>query len=191
MKRVVLISLILLSILGAVVLPVSCARGPAPVQPPTQPPPAAPPVAPLPEPEEGVYLSPVLLEAHPGEEVSIEIKVKPSGWGVSGCEVSLAFDCEVMTAVEIEPGGFLGTTPVIGLKRMDNGEGIIKIAMARRGETSAPSPPGILATIQFKVSDSAKSGTYELEVTKVGLADESFQDITEFTTQGASIKISS
>jgi len=73
---------------------------------------------------------------------------------------------------------------------MNNEEGVIRLALARVGKTPVPSPPGILAKVNFKVLDSATSGTYELKLTKVGLADENFQDITDFPVQGTSIKIS-
>ena len=180
------------SLLGSAVLAIlclcslaascTCAQGPSST-PPKPPPPS--------EPAEGVYLSPVLIEAHPGDEITIEIKVKPSGWGVSGCEVNLDFDPDVIEALAVEPGTFLGDTPLVGMNRIDNQSGWMTLALARVGVTSVPSPAGVLATINFKVLDSAKSGSYELDLIKVGLANEDFQDITKFAVQGTIINISS
>ena len=182
-KDKVLLSLTVLAILCLCPLAISCtcAQGPSSIPP--KPPPS--------EPAEGVYLSPVLIEAHPGDEITLEIKVKPSGWGVSGCEVNLDFDPDVMEALAVEPGTFLGDTPLVGMNRIDNQSGWITLALARVGETSVPSPAGVLATVNFKVLVSATSGSYELDLTKVGLANEGFQDITQFTVQGTSINISS
>jgi len=178
MKRIIIVSLVLLVTLGIGMLGISCTcGGEAPVPPPS-------------EPKEGVYLNPTSIEAGPGQEVSIEIKVKPSGWGVSGGEINLAFNSDVLEVADTEPGDFLGSSPIIGLNRIDNQSGVVRLALARVGETTVPSPPGILATVQFRVLDSASSGAYEVKLTKVGLADENFQDITDFSIQGTSIKIS-
>jgi len=183
MKRVVTISLVLLIALGIGMLGISCAHEAQPARPPIKPPPT--------EPEEGVYLSPTFIEAEPGQEVTIEVKIKPSGWGVSGSEINLAFAPNVLEVVNIKPGTFLGSSPIVGLKRIDNQGGVVKLALARVGKTTVPSPPGTLATVQFKVLGSASSGNYELELTKVGLADENFEDITNFSVQGTNLKISS
>lgn len=192
MKRLTIVSLVLLALLMSVcVLVISCTCKEKATEPPSQPaPPELPSEPALPEPEEGVYLSPTLIEAKAGQTVSFEIMVKPSGWGMSGCEINLVFSPDIMGEVDIELGDFLGSNPVIGLKQVNNRDGVVRLALARVGETSVPSPPGILATVKFKILDSATSGTYELKLTEIGLADENFQDITGFTVQGASIKIS-
>ena len=182
-KYKILLSLAVLVILCLCSLVVSCACAQGPSSTPAK--------SPLSEPAEGVYLSPLLIEAHPGDEISIEIKVKPSGWGVSGCEVNLDFDPDIMEALAVEPGTFLGDTPLVGMNRIDNQSGWLALALARVGVTSVPSPTGVLATANFKVLDSAKSGSYKLDLTKVGLANEDFQDITQFTVQGTIINVSS
>ena len=182
MKRLIIISLVLLVTLGTGMLGISCTCGEEVAEPPPTPPSI---------PGEGIYLTPPFVDAQPGQQLSIKIEVKPSGWGVSGGEINLAFNPGALQAVSIEPGDFLGSSPIVGLKRVDNQAGVIRLALARVGKTQVPSPPGVLATVDFKILGSATSGTYEIKLTKVGLADESFQDITDFTIQGASIKISS
>lgn len=183
MKRIVILSLLLLAIILAGIGAISCKKEV------TEPPPEEPPTPPS-IPEEGVYLNPTFIEAQPGQELSINIEVKPSGLGVSGSEVNLSFNPGVLEAVDIKPGNFLGSSPIVGLQQVDNQGGVVRLALARVGKTAVPSPSGILATVEFKVLDSATSGTYEIELTKVGLSDENFQDITGFTIQGTSIKIS-
>jgi len=143
----------------------------------------------LPEPVEGVYITPTGIEAKPGQEIKFEIKIKPSGWGVSGCEINLSFNGRIMEETEIEFGDFLGSHPIVGLKQVDNQDGVLKLALARVGKTPVPSPPGVLAAVKCKILDSASSGTYHLEFTKVGLADEYFQDITNIKIQGTTINV--
>jgi hypothetical protein len=180
MKRIIILNLVLLVTLATSLYGLSCsckeeAAGPT--------------TPPSPIPNEGVYLTPTFIELQPGQALSLKIEVKPSGWGASGGEINLAFNPAVLQAVDIEAGDFFGSSPIVGLKRVDNQAGVIRLALARVGETPSSSPPGVLATVNFKVSDSATGGTYDLELTKVGLADQNFQDITSFTVQGASIKI--
>ena len=179
MKQTVILSLILLVALATILLGASCNSG------------GEPPSTPLAIPEEGVYLNPTSIEANPGDELTIHIEVKPSGWGVSGGEINVVFDPNVLQAVAVEPGGFLGSSPIVGLEQLDNQAGEVRLALARVGETEVPSPSGVLATVAFKVLDSADSGIYEIELTVVGLADENFQDISGFAVQGAAIQISS
>ena len=175
----------LLAMLCLCSLAASCtcapAEGPSPS--PAKVPPARP------EPEEGVYLYPTLIEARPGEDVAVEIRVSPSGWGVSGCEVVIAYDPAVMESLGLEAGDFLGAAPLIGLEKIDSQSGTISLAMARVGETAVPSPAGTLATATFRMADSAATGTYNLSLTWAGLSDQDFQDIIGFPTQGTEVWI--
>ena len=141
----------------------------------------------LPEPEEGIYLRPTQLQARPGDTLDVEIAVRPAGWAVSGCEVVLGYDPVALAVVGVQPGGFLGSDPIVGIKRMDNSAGQVTLVMARTGETPASCPAGVLATISLAVRDPASVGEYSLELTKVGLADASFQDIEGVPTQGATL----
>jgi hypothetical protein len=137
-----------------------------------------------------VYLEPPSLNVQRGQELSINITAEPSGWGVSGCEVNLTFNSSVLQGVNIEVGEFLGSSPLIGLEDIDNEAGVVRLVMARLGMTTAPSPPGVLATVNFTVSDSAESGTYELKLTKVGLANQDFEDVTDFAVRRTVLTVS-
>lgn len=140
-------------------------------------------------PSEGVYITPPSQEVEPGQEVRIKVEVKPVGWGVSAGEINLKFDPSALQATSIEPGDFLGSNPLVGLNEIDNEAGTLGYSLARVGATSPPSPPGVFAIIKLKALEVAKSGTYELTLTKVGLADEDFEDIMGIKVQGASIKV--
>jgi len=186
-KRAVILGLVGLVTLSLGLFGLSCSCGEKAVpETTTPPPPSTPPI-----PQEGVYLNPTFIELEPGQTLSIKVAVKPAGWGASGGEINLAFNPAVLEAVDVKPGPFFGKDPIVGLRRIDNQEGVIRLALARVGETAVPSPPGELATVEFVVPDSATSGTYELELTEVSLADQNFQDITGFTTQSTIIKINS
>ncbi len=142
-----------------------------------------------PPPKEGIYLDPALLEAKPGQEFTIRIQIKPTGWGVSGGEISLSFDPAALEVVELKPGDLLGLSPLVGLKKIDHQAGLIRYALARVGPTPVPTPPGAFAVVRFRVLEKASLGTYELKLTKVGLADENFQDVKDFKIYGALVRI--
>jgi len=130
-----------------------------------------------------------LAEAKLGEEFEVRVCVKLEGCGISAGEILFTFDGGTMEVVSIEPGDLLGANPLVGLKEIDNQAGTIKYALARTGPTSVPTPPGVFAILKLKVLESARTGTYELKLSKVGLADETFKDITGLEVQGAKVKI--
>ena len=140
-------------------------------------------------PEEGLYINPVYLEVQPGDIITVSLEIKPVDWGVSGADIEIEFNPAVLDATGLEPGDFLGDTPLIGLKQIDNDAGILRLAFARAGVTVAPSSAGQLAVIRFEVSKSVKVGKYELTPTKVCLIDQNFTEIAGIKFQGASINI--
>jgi hypothetical protein len=125
----------------------------------------------------------------PSKEFEVKVKVEPNQKGISGGEINLKFDPEVFEVLDVKAGDFFGKDPLVGIKTIDNKEGIIKYALARKGETGAPTQSGIFAILTFKVKN-AKVSKSDLTFSKVGLSDENFQDIKEIKTQGATIKIS-
>jgi hypothetical protein len=123
------------------------------------------------------------------KKFEVKVKVEPNQKGISGGEINLKFDPEVFEVLDVKAGDFFGKDPLVGIKTIDNKEGIIKYALARKGETGAPTQSGIFTTLTFKVKN-AKVSRSDLTFSKVGLSDENFQDIKEIKTQGATIKIS-
>ena len=137
-----------------------------------------------------VYIYPASLEVSAGGEFTIEIKAEPKERGISGGEINLEFNPDIFEVINIETGNLFGPDPLIGIKEIDNETGLVKYALARKGKTEVPTSPGVFATINLKVLEEIKEGTSKLTLTKIGLADENFEDIKEIKIQGASIIVS-
>jgi hypothetical protein len=140
---------------------------------------------------EEVFVSLTLpsFPVRPSKEFEVKVKVEPNQKGISGGEINLKFDPEVFEVLEIKAGDFFGKDPLVGIKTIDNKEGTIKYALARKGETKVPSQAGIFANLLLKAKN-AKTSKSDLTFSKVGFSDENFHDIKEIKTQGATIKIS-
>ncbi len=136
-----------------------------------------------------VYLTLPSAEAEPGEELEVRVDVNLKDRGISAGEILFTFDGGAMEVVSIEPGALLGANPLVGLNEIDNQAGTIEFALARTGSTSVPTPPGVFALVKLKVLESAETGTYELELSEVDLADEDFNDITGLKVTGAQVSI--
>jgi hypothetical protein len=80
-----------------------------------------------------------------------------------------------MSVVDIVFGDLFGANPLVGAKQIDNTLGTAKYALARVGTTTPPTSAGIFATITFTAKSTA--GTYPIDITSIGLADENFADI--------------
>ena len=135
------------------------------------------------------YISPISQEASPGQAVTIEVKVEPSNYGVSGGEIHLSFDSTAMKAIGYEAGDLLGNTPLVGLEELDNDAGTLKYALARSGDTPVPTQTGVFMVIDFEILDTVETAAYHLQLVKVGLADEEFEEIEELNVQDASVEI--
>ncbi len=160
-----------------------------------------------------VWLSPASWEAATGDQIGVEIVVD-SGSGISGAEIELAFDGSALSAIAVvaktlapelvgldpvdeqgntvhydRPGSLLGEEPLVGLKQIDNDAGTVKLALARKGETTSDSPPGILAGVTFEVLDSASAGDYDLQLTSVRLTDQDFEDIPDINVEEAVVTV--
>ena len=136
-----------------------------------------------------VSLTPASQKVHPGKDFSVTISVDPKGRGISGGELNLSFDAAVMQIAKVTAGDLLGDSPIIGIEEIDNEAGRLKYALARKGVTPVPTPKGSFASITFTVKEDAKPGEYDLVITKMGLSDENFEDITEVKTEGGKVVI--
>ena len=83
----------------------------------------------------------------------------------------------------------LGIDPLPGLTIINNERGEIRFSLARRGPTIPPTASGILAVAKAKVSDSAPSGTYTIDVNKLVVVDENFNEIRDINKFSASIHV--
>ena len=142
-------------------------------------------------PEVFVKMDPTSIETSPGESFIVAVKVDPGNYGISGGEVNIAFDPSVFNAEEVDVGDLFGPEPLEGFKEVDNEAGTIRYAIARKGATIPPTPPGTFIKITFRTLKDAKPGTYEIEITEIGLADEKFQDIpqAEIEVTGAKVVV--
>ncbi len=139
--------------------------------------------------EANVYASPSCHDISHGQALSVDIKVEPLAYGISGGEINLSFDPTAMKVTGYEAGDLLGATPLVGLESLDNNEGMIKYALARSGDTMAPTPAGVFMVVNFEVLATAETGTYHLDLVSVGLADEEFQEIKQLNLQDATVEI--
>jgi len=136
-----------------------------------------------------VSIDPASQSVSAGDTFTVDVAVDPAGYGVSSGEINIAFDATVMQADSIESGDLLGVSPLVGVKEIDNVAGTIKYALARVGTTTLPTPPGAFATATFTVKSDAPIGTYDIDITTVGLADESFEDIPGITINDGVVKV--
>lgn len=173
------IILLLIASLFVLSLSLSCAKAPPEKEKPEKPAP----------PSEGVWLEPLSQQASPGQEIEVETKVKMPEKGISGGEVKIAFDPAALKVLEVEPGDLLGSKPLVGVKEKDNEKGLIHYALARKGETPVPTPPGTLLSLRFKVLDTAEEGKSKLTLEEVKLTDEKFESIPDIKVQGAIVQI--
>jgi len=139
--------------------------------------------------EVAVYIDTESIEVKPGEEFTIEVKVDPGSYGISGGEINVGFNSTAFEVTEVSPGDLLGPSPLEGKKDIDNNEGTVSYAIARIGPTTPPTPLGAFAQIRFKVREDAQAGTYEIKLTEVGLTDEEFEDIPEASLSHRSVEV--
>jgi hypothetical protein len=137
----------------------------------------------------GVYINPSSQQAKAGEDVTINVEVNPLQNGVGAGTIHLEFDTDVLTVNSIEPGYFFGATPLVGFKQVEAEAGVIGYALARVGNTTVPTAPGIFAIIGFHVLETAKIGTSQLTLKYVSLIDENAERIKNVGVQDASIEI--
>lgn len=134
-------------------------------------------------------ITPDTVSADAGDELAVQITVDPDGRGVSGGELNLSFDTDGLTLLKVEAGDLFGADPLVGVETVDNDTGTLTYALARRGETTPPTPTSVFAELTFQVSQDAARGSYDLSVTSLGLADESFQDIAGISLGSATVSV--
>jgi len=133
-----------------------------------------------------VFINPKSQTAKSAGQIKVSIEVIPAGWGISAAEVRVSFDPTKLEALSVQAGDALGQKPIQGVLKIDNAQGTIIYALARLGETTAPGVKGVLANLEFR-GKSGATGTAKIELTRVGLSDENFQDITGVKYEGATI----
>ena len=136
-----------------------------------------------------ISIDPASQSVSVGDTFIVDVVVDPAGEGISSGEINIAFDADIMQVDGIEPGNLLGASPIVATKEIDNTAGTIVYALARRGATTPPTPEGTFATITFTVDSDAPDGTYAIDITTVGLADEIIEDISGITINDGTVEV--
>ncbi len=124
-----------------------------------------------------VSLTPDRYAVKPRDEFGVNVYVDPDGYGVSGGEVRLKYNPTVFKILRTIPGNLFGGNSIEGVCTVNESIGILRCSLARIGETSAPTSPGVFIRILFLVLGGSKEEAYHINLTFVGLADEKFNDI--------------
>jgi len=138
---------------------------------------------------ESMYLYPPSQQASPGQEIAVTVEVNTKETVISGCEIRLTFNPDVLKVTEVETGDLLGVDAIFGLSDIDNETGEIRFALARNGEGPDSASSSVLSVIKLKVLDTAISGSYQLNPCEVLLTDDEFNFIPDITCQGSYIEI--
>ena len=127
------------------------------------------------QPSAGV--TPPSQEVGAGDTFTIDIDVDPDTYGVSSGELQFAFDASVMQVDDIAFGDLMASPSPL-TKDIDNTAGTVLYAYMNIGAPSVPTDPGTFATITITVDGDAPCGTYDLDITSLGLMDEIPQEIS-------------
>jgi len=136
-----------------------------------------------------VSISPASQYASAGDTFTVDVTVDPKAKGISRGEVNIAFNATAMQASGIAAGGLLGIGPSVSVNNIDNTTGTIQYVLTRTGTTTPPTPSGTFATITFTVKSGTPDATYNIKLTKVGLADESAADIPGIKAFNGTVKV--
>ena len=136
-----------------------------------------------------VTLTPSSIDAESGGSFTVDVEVDPNGQGISAAEVTINYDPQVFAYEGMLVGELFGASPLVGVESADQEIGQLIFALARRGETSAPTDAGTLATLTFRVLDGAHGGEHGLTVYRVGLADEAQQDVPLIASSSAIVNL--
>ncbi|MEM1547364.1 MAG: cohesin domain-containing protein [Candidatus Methanomethylicia archaeon] len=136
-----------------------------------------------------VYIEPQSIETQAGETFTILVKINPGSYGISAGDVNVTFNSQVFDLIDVKIGELFGPDPLIGFQMIDKLRGFVNYAVARKGETKAPSDPGTFLALTFKVRDDVNEVVCEIVISKVGLADQNFQDIKDIAVQHTKVII--
>jgi len=138
-----------------------------------------------------VYLQPDRWQVSPGDVLTVTVYVDPGEAGLSAGEFHVAYPSSLLKAQKVEVGKLFGDKPLIGMDETEivGGKEVVKLALARVGETGKPTPPGIALTLRLEVLQTASSGSCTVNLLKVDLVDEAFNRIENVQAQGCTITV--
>jgi len=118
-----------------------------------------------------ISISPSFIEASPGENFTIEIKIEPNGAEIYGVQYDLYFNPSILNAISQSQGNFLsqdGANTIVLVNKINNTIGKIEYVETRMGVEEGVKEAGVLSSISFKVIG---TGTSVLKLSNVILSD--------------------
>jgi hypothetical protein len=107
---------------------------------------------------------------------------------ISSGDVEITFDPLAFEILDIMTGNLLGPEAVVGIKTLDNVNGRIRFAAARK-DVGAAVTRDSFANLQIRVKPGATAGVYTFSITRIGLADETFRDIAGIRVEPAVVTV--
>ena len=131
---------------------------------------------------------------------STDVTISSNGDKVTAAQLEFSFDPKVLTNVQIAPGAYI-KNPVVLLKKVDQANGRISLAIGIPLGTTPPAGTGTIATITFEEVPTASGSTFlnflpKTAVTAEGIAQSVLKESTgslffvnqvENTTPGATL----
>jgi len=118
-----------------------------------------------------ISISPSFIEASPGENFTIEIRIDPNGAEIYGVQYDLYFNPSILNATSQSQGTFLskdGATTSVLINKINNTIGKIEYGEMRMRVGVGVKEAGVISSISFKVIGTETSG---LNLSNVILSD--------------------
>ena len=136
-----------------------------------------------------IDMVPTATELRPGDELNVQLTLDAHGRAISGVELGIVFDPDVLQVEEVVPGKLLGDKPAevrgaIPFMDIDNDTGALHYidVWVRSEGAEPPAPVGVVATVRLRVLVGASGGETTLRLTGVKVPDEDPQQIRDVDT---------
>ena len=123
-----------------------------------------------------VKFIPEILDIQKGQTYEAKIEVNPKAERVTAVQLSISYDPEVVSIIEIKNDGFLP----IDLKTEDNKDGVLTLIYGGTVDTQA-TLPGTLATLKFKALSSSPSSITIKSNSQVSVSSKEGNVLTAFS----------
>ncbi|UYZ39906.1 MAG: rhodanese-like domain-containing protein [Candidatus Methanospirare jalkutatii] len=136
-----------------------------------------------------ISVSPSFIEASPGENFTIEIKIEPNGAEIYAVQYDLYFNPNILNATSQSQGNFLsqdGENTIVLVNEINNTIGKIEYVETRMGVEKGVKEAGVLSSISFEVIGTERS---ELKLSNVILSDTNATPI-EATIESGTVVVS-
>jgi len=136
-------------------------------------------------------IKPKTQEVKAGENFSVGIYFDPAGKGFTGGSIILKFNASVIQVNAVNPSDLLlgGDGYMEPTKEIDNINGTVEYEAIRYPGISPPASAGNFTLIDASVKEDAPSGTYYLNITKAGFADEEGEPVPSIAVENGTITV--